>query len=199
MNLLHIDSSITGSQSISRKITASVVAHLKQTIPDVAITYRDIAAQPVPHQSTELLTAKAVGDASPQLQHDLTAMASALEEFLAADTVVLGAPMYNFGIPSQLKAWIDSLAVAGKTFRYGEKGVEGLCGGKHVIVASARGGIYTPPSPMAAFDHQEAYLQKFFGFIGIADITIVRAEGVAIGPEQRQHALEAALAGINAL
>jgi FMN-dependent NADH-azoreductase len=199
MKLLHIDSSITGSQSVSRQITASIVAHLKQTVPDVAISYRDIAAEPVPHQSAALLTAKAIGDASPQLQHDLAVLDAALEEFLAADTVVLGVPMYNFGIPSQLKTWIDSLAVAGKTFHYTEKGAEGLCGGKRVIVASARGGIYTPPSPMAAFDHQEAYVQKFLGFIGITDIVIIRAEGVAYGPEQRQRALEAALAEASAL
>jgi len=199
MNLLHIDSSITGRQSVSRRITASIVAHLKQSEPSLAVTYRDIAAQPIPHQSEAVLAAKATGNASPEIQRDIAAAETALNEFLAADTVVLGAPMYNFGIPSQLKAWIDSLAIAGKTFRYTEKGAEGLCGGKRVIVASARGGIYTPPSPMAAFDHQETYLRNFFGFIGIPDIAIVRAEGVAIGAEMRQQALEAALAAIAVL
>lgn len=199
MNLLHVDSSITGNQSVSRQITASIVAHLKLKAPDLVITYRDIAAHPIPHLSEALLVAKATGNASLEIQRDLAATEAALDEFLAADTVVLGVPMYNFGIPSQLKTWIDSLAIAGKTFRYSENGPEGLCGGKRVIVASARGGIYTPPSPMTTFDHQEAYLRNLFGFIGIPNVVIVRAEGVAIGPEQRQHALEVALAAVAAL
>ena len=116
--------------------------------------------------------------------------AKALDEFLAADIVVIGAPMYNFGVPSQLKAWIDCLAVAGKTFRYTETGVEGLAGGKRVIIASSRGGFYAGSSPMASLDHQEAYLTGFFGFIGVADIAFVRAEGVNVSPEQRQRGIE---------
>jgi FMN-dependent NADH-azoreductase len=199
MKLLHVDSSITGSQSVSRRITASIVAHLKLKAPDLVVTYRDIAARPIPHLSEVLFVAKATGNASGEIQHDLAVTEAALDEFLTADTVVLGAPMYNFGIPSQLKTWIDSLAIAGKTFRYSENGPEGLCGGKRVIIASARGGIYTPPSPMASLDHQETYLRSLFGFIGISDIAVVRAEGVAIGPEQRQQALEAALAAVAAL
>ena len=122
-----------------------------------------------------------------------------LEEFLGADIVVIGAPMYNFGIPSQLKAWIDCLAAPGKTFSYTATGVEGLAGSKKVIVASSRGGFYSASSPMAFMDHQETFLSSFFGFIGITDITFVRAEGVNTGPEQRQRALESALAEIAVL
>jgi FMN-dependent NADH-azoreductase len=123
----------------------------------------------------------------------------ALDAFLAADIVVVGAPMYNFGIPSQLKAWIDRLAVAGRTFRYTEKGPEGLAGGKRVIIASSRGGLYGPQSGMAALDHQETYLRAIFNFFGITDITFIRAEGVAFGEAQREQALAAARADIGKL
>ena len=126
------------------------------------------------------------------LQRDLAAGQAALEEFLAADIVVIGAPMYNFGIPSQLKAWIDRLAVAGKTFRYTEKGSEGLAGGKKVIVASSRGGFYGPDTPAAFLDHQESYLRGIFGFFGITDVSFVRAEGVQLGPDKRAAAIAAA-------
>jgi FMN-dependent NADH-azoreductase len=118
-----------------------------------------------------------------------------LEDFLAADIVVIGAPMYNFGIPSQLKAWIDRIAVAGKTFRYGANGPEGLAGGKRVIIASSRGGMYVE-GPFAAFDHQETYLRAVFGFIGVTDLTFVRAEGVAISPENKEQALKSAQSSI---
>jgi FMN-dependent NADH-azoreductase len=97
--------------------------------------------------------------------------------------------MYNFGVPSQLKAWIDRIAVAEKTFRYTEKGPEGLAGGKNVIVVSSRGGFYGPGTPAAAMDHQESYLRAVFGFLGVTDVTFVRAEGVALGAEQREKAL----------
>jgi FMN-dependent NADH-azoreductase len=115
-----------------------------------------------------------------------------LDEFLAADIVVVGAPMYNFSVPSQLKAWIDRLAVKGKTFRYTATGPQGLAGDKKVIVASSRGGFYGPGTPAAALEHQESYLRAVFGFFGISDVTFVRAEGVALGTEARDNAIEAA-------
>ena len=118
-----------------------------------------------------------------------------VEELLAADVVVIGAPMYNFGISSQLKAWIDRIAVAGKTFRYTENGVEGLAKGKQVIIASSRGGVYVE-GPFAAFDHQETYLRAVLGFIGVTDLTFVRAEGVAISPENKEQALKSAQSSI---
>src|SRR5690606_27231630 len=119
-----------------------------------------------------------------------------LEEFLAADTVVVGAPMYNFGIPSTLKAWIDRLAIPGRTFRYTEKGPEGLAGGKKVVIVSARGGLYAAGSAGAAADFQEPYLRQVFGFFGIDDVEIVRAEGVNLGPQQKAEAIAAARAAI---
>ncbi len=122
-----------------------------------------------------------------------------LDEFLAADVVVIGAPMYNFGVPSTLKAWIDRIAVAGKTFRYGANGAEGLAGGrKRVIIASSRGGFYSAGTAGAAADFQEAYLRQVFGFLGVTDIEFVRAEGVNISPEHKAQALAAAHAAIGA-
>ena len=201
MQLLHVDSSITGAQSVSRQLTAEIVAKLRQVTPDLDIIYRDLAAKPVPHLSGSILAARqpAAGQPSAAVNHDFVLSAKVLDEFLAADIVVIGAPMYNFGVPSQLKAWIDCLAVSGKTFRYTETGVEGLAGGKRVIIASSRGGFYTGSSPIASLDHQEAYLTGFFGFLGVTDIALVRAEGVNVSPEQRQRGIESALAEVAAL
>jgi FMN-dependent NADH-azoreductase len=222
MQLLHIDSSISGGKSVSRLLTASIVARLKQTTPGLEITYRDVAASPVPFHSEALQNLKIQAlsvagalntgsvqiqltdgpgshAADLQLQHDFAAIKAVLNEFVAADIIVLGAPMYNFSIPSQLKAWIDCLAAPGQTFRYTEAGVKGLCDGKRIIVASSRGGFYSAPSPTAVLDHQESYLTGFFGFIGVSDIAFVRAEGVNLGPEQRQRSLESALAEVATL
>lgn len=191
MKVLHVDSGILGDQSVSRRLTAGLVARLKRDNPTAEITYRDLVAQPIGHLSGAHLAAAAhVPDAlDPALRSDLAKGNAALEEFLAADVVVIGAPMYNFAIPSQLKAWIDRLAVAGKTFRYTANGAEGLVGGKTVIIASTRGGLYGPDTPRAAFDHQEPYLRAVFGFMGITDIQFVRAEGLNISPDAKQSAI----------
>lgn len=194
MKLLHIDSSITGAQSISRQLSAASVERLRAIHPGLSVIYRDLASDPVPQQSVALLAAKATGQVLP----DLSEADVVVDEFMAADIIVIGAPMYNFSIPSQLKAWIDCLAVAGKTFSYSESGVKGLAGGKRVIIASARGNIYTD-TPVAALDHQESFLTSFFGFIGVTDLETVRAEGVAFGPEHRARAVENALTQAAAL
>jgi FMN-dependent NADH-azoreductase len=122
-----------------------------------------------------------------------------MDEFLAAEVIVLGAPMYNFGIPSQLKAWIDHVAVAGKTFHYTAHGPEGLAGGKRVIVASSRGGFYGEGTAGAAMDFQENYLRAVFGFLGINDVEFVRAEGVAVSAEHKEQALAGAREAIGTL
>ncbi|MDQ0391855.1 FMN-dependent NADH-azoreductase [Labrys monachus] len=188
MKLLHIDTSILGDHSVSRRISAAVVARLRAVTPGLEIRYRDEAAQPLPHLSGAALAGQG---------EDLAAGAGALEEFLAADIVVIGAPMYNFTLPSQLKAWIDRILVAGKTFRYGEGGAEGLCGGKRVIVAMARGGFYGPEAQAA--EHLETYLRFVFGFIGITDITFVAADGIQMGPDHRENAINGALQAVEAL
>jgi FMN-dependent NADH-azoreductase len=129
----------------------------------------------------------------PVLQQDLAAGQAVLEEFLAADIVVIGAPMYNFSLPSQLKAWIDRIVVRGKTFKYGAQGPEGLAGDKRVIVALSRGGYYGPDTPMAALEHLETYLRGIFGFIGVTNLDFIAADGIQVGPEQREKAVASAL------
>ncbi len=175
MTILHIDASINGENSASRAISRSVVDQLTIERGDADIVYRDLAAYPLPH-----LTLDAFADTS------------VLDEFLAADTVVIGAPMYNFTLPTQLKAWIDRIVLAGKTFRYTENGPEGLATGKRVIVALARGGFYNQGSPASALEHLETYLRGIFNFIGI-EPEFVAADGLAVSPEQRDESIKLAL------
>ena len=175
MTILHIDSSITGEISASRAISAAIVKRLKRENPSADVVRRDLVEQPLPH-----LTLDAFADTS------------VLDEFLAAETVVIGAPMYNFTLPSQLKAWLDRILVAGTTFRYTADGPEGLAGGKRVIVALARGGIYDAGTPTAALEHLETYLRGVFNFIGV-EPEFVAADGLAISPEQREQSVKAAL------
>jgi len=176
MKLLHIDSSILGENSVSRAVTAAALDKLKTAHPGIEVSYRDLAADPLPH-----LTLAALGD--PTI----------VDEFLATDIVLIGAPMYNFTLSTQLKAWIDRILIAGKTFKYGAAGPEGLAGGKRVIIAIARGGFYGMETPAAQAEHLETYLNTAFGFIGIKPEFIV-AEGIAVGPEHRQAALANSLA-----
>jgi FMN-dependent NADH-azoreductase len=185
MNLLHIDSSALGAHSVSRELSAAIVDAWKRSHPRIRITYRDLAANPLPHW------APAADAADPAVRGG----SEALDEFLAADVVVIGAPMYNFGIPSTLKAWIDRIAIAGKTFRYTAQGPEGLARGKKIIIASSRGGFYSSGAGVAA-DFQETYLRQVFGFFGIDEIEIVRAEGVNISAEHKAQAIASAHAAI---
>jgi len=200
-NLLHVDSSILGASSVSRTLSASVVAQFGKNDPAVQVTYRDLAAAPIPHLSGDYLAAGQAGEArhEPALQADLALGSAVLEEFLAADIVVLGLGFYNFGIPSQLKAWVDRLAVAGKTFRYTEQGPVGLAGGKRVVIAIARGGFYGPGTPAASFEHAESYLRGVFAFFGITKIEVVAAEGMNVGAEARSTAISQAEEKIAAL
>jgi FMN-dependent NADH-azoreductase len=196
MKLLHIDSSVLGPHSVSRKVSAAIVGRLRQATPELQIVYRDLTATPLAHLSGSHLAAAqgtAAPDAAPAFQQDLAAGQAVLDEFLAADIVVLGAPMYNFTIPSQLKAWIDRIVVAGKTFKYGAQGAEGLAGNKRVIVAISRGGFYGAGTPAAALEHLETYLRGVFGFIGVANLEFIFADGIQVGPEHREKALASAL------
>jgi FMN-dependent NADH-azoreductase len=194
MKLLHIDSSVLGPHSVSRQVSAAIVDRLQKATPDLHVTYRDLTATPLAHLSgSHLAAAQGAVPEAAALQQDLAAGQTVLEEFLAADIVVIGAPMYNFTIPSQLKAWIDRILVSGKTFKYSAQGVEGLAGNKRVIIAISRGGFYGAGTPSAAAEHLETYLHWVFRFIGIANPEIIVAEGVQIGPEHREKALESAL------
>ena len=180
MKLLHIDSSALGANSVTRELTAAVVARWQDRVPGLQVRYRDLDANPVPH-----LTGRSLAQADPAEAADA---AEVLKQFLEADVVVIGAPMYNFAVPSTLKAWIDRVTVAGTTFRYTENGPEGLAGGKRVIVASGRGGVHIG----APSDFQEPFLRHIFGFLGIRDVEFVRAEGVAMSPRHRVEAIAAA-------
>jgi FMN-dependent NADH-azoreductase len=181
MKLLHLDASSLGQHSVSRELTAAIVARLARENAGLDVTYRDLTAQPLPHWTPVV---DAASDAA-QLGE------AVMDEFLAADVIVIGAPMYNFSIPSQLKAWLDRVLVAGKTFRYSESGPKGLAGGKRVIVASSRGGIYSS-GPAAGMDFQESYLRAALGFIGITDLEFVRAEGVNVSAEHKTNAVASA-------
>ena len=136
---------------------------------------------------------------SSALGQDLAIGGAYIDDLFAADIIVIGAPMYNFSIPTQLKGWIDRVCVAGRTFRYGANGPEGLVKGKKVFIASTRGNVYTGDSPAAGLDHQESYLRGVLGFIGLIDVTIVRAEGLNLGEEAKAAAVAQAKAQIEAL
>ncbi len=188
MNLLHIDSSILGEHSATRALTREIVARLKAAQPQLQVTYRDLAAEPLPHYS-----AASVAGSDPE---QAARNATVLEEFLAADVLVIGAPLYNFSLPSQLKAWIDRISIKDKTFRYTANGPQGLAGDKKVIVAIARGGVYAPG---AGSEFGESYLRVLFGFLGVRELSFVRAEGLHVSAEQREASLGAARAQIRAL
>jgi FMN-dependent NADH-azoreductase len=193
MKLLHIDSSVLGPHSVSRQVSAAIVERLRKAAPGLEIVYRDLTSTPLAHLSGSHLAAGQGAAPDPALSHDLAAGQAVLDEFLAADIVVLGAPMYNFTIPSQLKAWIDRIVVAGKTFKYSAAGPEGLAGNKRVIMAISRGGFYGAGTPAAVGEHLETYLRFVFGFIGVKAPEFIFADGIQIGPEHRAKALADAL------
>jgi FMN-dependent NADH-azoreductase len=199
MKLLHIDSSVLGPHSVSRQVSAAIVDRLRQATPSLDLVYRDLTQTPLAHLSGSHLAAAQGAPAPAELAPDLAASAAVLNEFLAADIVVIGAPMYNFTIPSQLKAWIDRILVAGKTFKYDANGPQGLAGGKRVIVAISRGGFYGAETPYAAGEHLETYLRWVFGFMGIANVEFIPADGIQVGAEHREKALAGALEAATSL
>jgi FMN-dependent NADH-azoreductase len=205
-SILHIDASPLGKASISRQLTAATVARLKAANPGAFVIRRDLIATPISHLGAELLavmrpTPGTAPADSASARHEVAQTEELLSEFLAADVIVIGAPMFNFSIPSQLKAWIDRVVQAGRTFRYTQDGPVGLAGGKKVIIVSSRGGVYSGTSYETALDHQEAYLRAVLNFIGITEVSCVRAEGVALSAEKRSEALanaERDIAGLTA-
>jgi FMN-dependent NADH-azoreductase len=193
MQLLHIDSAITGEQSVSRELTAQTVAAWLAAHPGTTVQYLDLATSAPAHLSAQSLGFRTGQAAATDVERAENALSEALvTQFLASDVIVLGAPFYNFSIPSQLKAWIDRIAQAGRTFKYTDKGPVGLAGGKTVIVASSRGGVYSNSDLGQALEHQESYLQVIFGFFGITDVRFVRAEGIGMGPDAKAAALASA-------
>lgn len=186
MNVLHIDSSILGAASASRQLSAAVVEQLRQQHPNAKVQRYDLDLEPLSHLSAAALA-----------QQDPTEAARAervMRDFLDADVLVIGAPMYNFSVPSTLKAWIDRIAVAGKTFRYTANGPEGLATGKRAYLVITQGGVHELGGPS---EHHESYLRFVLNFVGISDIEVVRAQGLAMSPEHRQQAISAAAASVD--
>ncbi|MEJ1127044.1 FMN-dependent NADH-azoreductase [Variovorax sp. CCNWLW225] len=198
MKLLHVDSSILSTNSTSRLLTAEIVAAWKTAHPDTTVEYLDLAVNTPPHFSADALGIKTGVQAQPteaqQRENELSE--KLVSQFLASDVIVVGAPLYNFSVPTQLKAWIDRLAQIGRTFKYTDKGPVGLAGGKTVIVASSRGGVYSTTEGGRALEHQESYLTAIFGFFGVTDVRFVRAEGLAMGDAPKAAALASARADI---
>lgn len=201
MNILHIDSSILVDGSVTRQLSAEVIEQLTHRYPDAALSYRDVVAQEIHHLTGPIVAgfrqvdAAAIDSATLQ-EHQLSEQL--VSEFLASDVIVIGAPMYNFSVSSQLKAWLDRIAQAGRTFKYTETGPVGLSAGRSVIIVSARGGFYGKP-PFAGLDFQERYLQAFFGFLGIHDVYFIRAEGASKGDEIKNREIENARSSIQAV
>jgi FMN-dependent NADH-azoreductase len=200
MQLLHIDSAITGAQSVSRQLTAQAVKAWVASHPGTSVDYLDLAQDAPQHLTLDAMALRTgqTHDLTPAQQQETAVTERLLAQFLAADVVVIGAPFYNFSIPSQLKAWIDRIAQPGRTFRYGPNGPEGLAGGKTVIIASTRGGVYSTSEGGRAMEHQESYLQTVLGFLGVTDVRFVRAEGIAMGADAKTQALQNAQADITA-
>jgi len=200
MKLLHVDSSVLGTNSVSRQLTAEAVAEWRKSHPNTTVEYLDLAVDAPNHFSADALGIKVGVQAEPtEAQRRENEVSERLvSQFLAADVIVVGAPLYNFTVPTQLKAWIDRLAQAGRTFKYTEKGPVGLATGKTLIVASTRGGIYSTSEGGQAMEHQESYLKVVFGFFGVTDVRFVRAEGVAMGDAPKAAAIGSARADIAA-
>jgi FMN-dependent NADH-azoreductase len=195
--LLTLRTSIHSTQGTSSRLAADFVAAWRDANPAALVIERDLARDPVPHLTEERFAAfLAKPEARTPGQQAVAGFSDALiDELHAADTIVIGLPMYNFGIPSTLKAYFDHVARSGRTFRYTEQGPEGLLEGKKAVVFAARGGLYagTPK------DTQTGYVRDFLGFLGIEDVEFVYAEGLAMGEAPRKQALDAAAGRIRTL
>jgi FMN-dependent NADH-azoreductase len=197
MNILYVTSSSRGAASYSNRVAAEVLDELQDRNPGATVTVRDLARDPLPHIDDDFVAAtKSPQGAQTGRQRALLAQSDALvDELLAADVVVIGAPMINFTIPSNLKTWIDFVARAGRTFAYSEAGPKGLVTGKQVILVVARGGVY---ADKPAFDFQVPYLKNVLAFLGMTDVAVLEVEGTAFGPEAAEKAVAGATAKMQA-
>jgi FMN-dependent NADH-azoreductase len=200
-SLLFVTSSVFGAESKSRLVASELVEAWRRAHPGTAVVVRDLSAAPMPHLSREALAAALTpaGQRTPAQQRAAALADALIAEAEAADVIVFAVPMYNFTIPSTLKAWLDHVARAGRTFRYGASGPEGLLTGKKVFVVTARGGVYSGEAPHRAFDFQEPYLRAILGFVGLDDVTFIHAEGLAISPESASNGLDRARQAIGDL
>jgi FMN-dependent NADH-azoreductase len=197
-NILFVNSSPRGAGSYSNQVASALVEKLEAASIGAIVTVRDLAKEPLPHVDDEFVAAIR-GPAGPQtdVQREIARRSDALvDELLAADTVVIAAPMINFTIPTTLKGWIDYVARAGRTFSYSESGPKGLVSGKRVFLVVARGGVY---SDRAQYDFQLPYLRHVLAFLGMTDVEVIDVEGTAFGPEAAERAVTAALARVEAV
>ena len=193
---LILDSAVTGEASISRRLTAAFADELRRRDPTVQIVSRDLGANPVPHLLPETV-AGIRSTATTEAEKAALALSDELvDELRETDLLVIGAPMYNFGIPSALKSWFDYILRAGVTFRYTENGPEGLLPVKKAVVIETRGGLYSE-GPAVAMDSQEPHLRTLLGFMGVSDVIFVRAEKLGFGPEAVQEAVDGAIEELN--
>ncbi|HTU64620.1 MAG TPA: FMN-dependent NADH-azoreductase [Steroidobacteraceae bacterium] len=197
-SLLVINSSAAAEGSVSRVLVEETANRLLDANPDATVVRRDLGANPVPHLATDTLNGVRGTPTTPAEQRARALSNELIAELRAADTIVIGAPMYNFGVTTGLRAWFDHVLRAGETFSYSEAGPKGLLTGKRAIVVESRGGLYSE-GPAMAVDFQEPYLRHLLGFVGITDVTFVRAEKVGYGPEAREAALTQAKRHIAAL
>jgi FMN-dependent NADH-azoreductase len=185
--VLVLNSSVSGDASASRALVQSVVEGLSR--PGVAIIERDLGADPIPHLTPETVDTIRGADPVTPVQREARALADGLiAELKSADVLVIGAPMYNFAIPTGLKSWFDHVLRAGETFSYSEAGPEGLVKNTKAIVVLSRGGLYSE-GPAQALDSQEPHLKTLLGFMGITDVTFVRAEKLGFGPAVREQVM----------
>ena len=184
-NLLFVSSSLFGDGSQSRLIASEFIDRWRQSHRRTTVVERELTADSIPHLSLAVLAASMTpADTRSAADQQAAALADSLiAEVEAADVIVLAAPMYNFSIPSTLKAWIDHITRAGRTFRYGAAGAEGLLKGRKVFIITGRGGIYSDGSPAKGMDFQEPYLRAMLGFLGLDDVTFIHVEGLKISPE----------------
>jgi FMN-dependent NADH-azoreductase len=192
--LLALNSSAFDGASVSKELVQDAVERLRARNPDLKVIRRDVGTSPIPHLNSDSAAALRGGEPANPAQAEAQALSDELiAELKAADTIVIGAPMYNFGIASTLKAWFDYVLRAGVTFRYTESGPVGMLEGKNAIVIESRGGLYSD-GPAKGLDSQEPHLRTLLSFMGIKDVTFVRAEKLAFGPEAREQAIDAARA-----
>lgn len=191
--ILLVTSSPRGADSQSTRFARDLVRSLQAQAPGSAVVLRDVAAEPLPHIGTDFVTALAIpAEARTPVQaRAVAASDAAVEELLAADTLVIAVAMINFGIPSALKTWIDHITRAGRTFRYTETGAEGLAAGRRAWLVLASGGVYSD-GPASAQDHALPYLRDLLGFLGIETAGVLRVEGLALGPEAAAQAVAGA-------
>jgi FMN-dependent NADH-azoreductase len=182
--VLHINSSVRNSGSLSRQLGAEFIAKWKAANPADTIVERDLATNPVPHLTEQMMGAffTPAEQRNAEQAHTIKISDTLVDEVLAADVIVIGAPMYNFSVTSGLKAWVDHVARAGRTFKYGANGPEGMVAGKKVYVITASGGVYSE-GPASSYDFLATYLRAVLGFLGMTDVTFIRAEGVAMGDD----------------